>query len=373
MAQIVIQWLLGTVLFNRRKNKMKQPQETMKQQERSDAFRAFVEKAHGNFLIIVAQVDPDAIASAMGLAAIIRHLKEGSCHIRIAYAGKVGHPQNRALINKYNLSREMTPVSEIKMDEKTVIALVDSSSLDDARLPEDIRRREPDIVIDHHRDDARESTEHFRWVEEVGAASTLIVQLAQHLGVEMIGHLSMLLALGIYIDTKKLIAASPADRAAYGAMADLVSPHELMQLVNYSLSESYFENLEYALSHRTRSGGRVVVNAGAVKSEDGDDLSIIADEVLRCEGTVLVVVWGMFVRERRVRISARSSDPGIDLKQFLQERFGAASAGAKFTPDGRGEGGALVSFDLGVWMSEGVIAQAEALVDARIKELALGD
>ena len=52
----------------------------------------------GPFSIIIAQIDPDAIGSAFGFAELLKFLGQES---NIYYAGRVSHPQNEALCNKY--------------------------------------------------------------------------------------------------------------------------------------------------------------------------------------------------------------------------------------------------------------------------------
>lgn len=343
-----------------------------KTDERLKKLQALIEQSHGEFVIVVAQVDPDGVASAMGLAAILRSVRQGPCHVRIVYCGKISHPQNRAIFNKCNLGREMMPVQELQaLPQKSQVIFVDSSSLTDTRVPEHLALQRPAIIIDHHRGEPLpEGEQEWYWIEDVGAASTLIVELAERTKTDLGGHLPILLALGIYTDTKSMVAAGDRDRAAYSNMMERVDAHELNQLITYSFPESHFENLAYALSHTTMVGnGRLVANAGLMKSEDGDDLSIIADLLLRRDGVMLVVVWGIFPKEQKVRVSSRCKSLSTPLDQFLKDRFGKTSAGAKLAPDGRGEGGALVTLDLGNWISEGVLEQLETLVSARINEL----
>lgn len=336
-----------------------------------EEFRDLVQEGSGDLAILIGQIDPDALGAAFGLQEILESLRGVETgEIKIAYCGKVGHPQNRAIINRCNLRNKMIRVGELELAGADRMALVDSCSLQDSRFPEDMLPLRPIIVIDHHKSELENpEREHFYWVEELGAASTLIVELAQALDIEFSHDLNLLLSMGIYTDTKALVGASERDRQAYGTVTADLRAEEMNRLINYTLPGSYFGNLQRALDNMEEADGRLVAGVGQLKAEEGDDLSAIADELLRKSGVNLVVVWGIV--GKKVRISARSSDLSIPLDEFLESRFGKDSSGAKLTPDGRGEGGALVELDLGIWMSDSVQEQTEALVRTRMREMVL--
>ena len=325
--------------------------------------------------IFIAQVDPDAIGAAFGLAHIVDMLRAETdieAGVQILYGGEIGHPQNRTIINKYDLKRRIKPITEELLESldlnNNVIAIVDSSSISDARLSESTNIH-PQIVIDHHRDsDITELKDTFVWIEDVGSASTMITELLQELNVEFeeSAHVPMLLTLGIYTDTKKLVSASLRDRNAYSFVAKSISQVEYAQLINYPLPDSHFENLSCAIQRRKQATSQVLTNIGLVTPEERDDLSTIADYLLRMDGVSLVVVWGIV--DKTVHISARSTDITTPLDEFLRKRFGPSS-GAKFMSDGHSEGGARIKLDLGFWLSEATQDAVEEMVSRRLEEL----
>lgn len=333
--------------------------------------RSTIQGGSGDLAILIGQVDPDALGAAFGLQEILDQLRGAETgEIKIAYCGRVGHPQNRAIINRCNLRNKMIRIGELELAGADRTALVDSCSLNDTRFPESMLPLSPFLIVDHHRSELEaEEEENLYWVEEVGAASTLIIELADRLEVDLGHDLSLLLAMGIYTDTKALVGAGERDRRAYAQVTRELRPEEMNRLINYTLPGSYFSNFYRALSNMDEADGRLVAGVGQLKPEEGDDLSAIADALLRKSGVNLVVVWGIV--GKKVRVSARSSDLSIPLDEFLQSRFGKDSAGAKMTPDGRGEGGALVELDLGIWMSESVQEQTETLVGTRMREMVL--
>ncbi|SRR6056297_844769 len=344
-----------------------------------DDLKTVLEGVTGQLSIIIAQLDPDALASAMGLEYIVEQLTD--LEVQIYYFGNIGHPQNRCLINKYDLKRKIKPIEESDINNDSKIALVDSCDIRDGRLLDeksDIPL--PFIIIDHHRGEPNvsENEDNFVWIEDIGSASTMIVELLKVLDPNINDYLSSesgimlatMLTLGIYTDTNKLISSSQRDRKAYGFVTEFVSGAEISQLIDYPLSETYFKNLKTALNNYTRKGSRVIARVGTISGTTGDDLSTIADEFLRIQGVTLVVVWGII--EHKVRISARSRDLSIPLDDFLKKKFGKTS-GAKLAPNGRGEGGAIIDFNLGFWYSDNVKDEIESLATKRLQEVMFSD
>ena len=328
--------------------------------------------------VIITQFDPDAFASSLGLDLVLRELirrvneEKINSPIKIYYCGRIGMAQNRAILNTYDLGRIIKPVSEIKPDTLSATldtTLLDSSKVRDDRLPNNIKIK-PRIIVDHHEDsDITEQEDVFVWIEKVGATSTLIAELLKELDFkfsEENKHVAALLALGIYTDTKALAGASQRDRNAFGYVTNFVSESEFYQLVHYPLPESHFQNLSIALNNLVREGSRVVLGTDITDPDTADDLSSIADYLLRMRDVSLVAAWG--VVEAVIRLSVRNNDPGFSLTDFLQDRFG--TGGAKITPDGRGEGGALIELDIkDILMpetEEAVIALVKKWVEAKI-------
>ncbi len=92
-------------------------------------------------VIIYANPDPDALASALALKKIIE-TKNRMVHI--GYTGAIGRPENASMIRHLNIPA--FPVSEAEAAGADVIALVDAQPgfFGDFHLPHS------DIVIDHH-------------------------------------------------------------------------------------------------------------------------------------------------------------------------------------------------------------------------------
>lgn len=331
-------------------------------------------RLNGNVIILFTQVDPDAVGSAMGLSEIITDIAGAQLNwngtIILSYCGSVGHPQNNTLFNKYGLFEKFVPARDLNIGEDDIVMFVDSSSISDGRLPLELRGLDPVVVIDHHRgEDLPDVNDRFFWIEEVGAASTLVAELSQECGTQLSVSTINMMLLGIHTDTKDLTAASERDLSAYNMLKSQVdSSDELRSLINFSLPSSHFASLTHALNHKTRVANRVVANAGIIKPINGDVLSTIADDLLREEGVSLVIVWG-FVGDC-VRMSARSTDPSLSLNEFLKGRFDG-NGGAKFAPDGRSEGGVLIPLGIFAGSSPDVLQTHMNAYSERVNELVL--
>jgi len=170
-------------------------------------------------------------------------------------------------------------------------------------------------------------------------------------------YLATLLGLGIYTDTKSLIEASNRDRLAFSSLYPYIDLQNIKKIINYKLPRKYFMKLARSVDDMCHIGGRLVTGLGVINPEFADYLPFIADDLMRLENASLVIVWGIV--NKTVRICARFSDQGFPFVKFLTENFGAGNSGAKISPDGWGEGGAIINFDLGVFMDDDKEIQAK--------------
>jgi len=106
-----------------------------------ERLRALCDGAKDVCVIIYANPDPDALASALALKKILETNKRA---VHIGYTGAVGRPENASMIRQLKIPA--SPVSEEEAARAEVIAIVDSQPqfFSEFRLPR------CDIVIDHH-------------------------------------------------------------------------------------------------------------------------------------------------------------------------------------------------------------------------------
>ena len=110
-------------------------------QKKLERLREICNGAKNISVIIYANPDPDALASALALKKILETKKNT---VNIGYTGAIGRPENASMIRQLKIPA--FPVSEKEADESDIIALVDSQPhfFTDFSLPR------CDIVIDHH-------------------------------------------------------------------------------------------------------------------------------------------------------------------------------------------------------------------------------
>jgi len=333
--------------------------------------------AFGPFAIFIAQIDPDAIGSAFGMQEVLTQLGH-SAHIY--YQGRVGHPQNEALCQKLGLMSRMRPLLDAPIGEcPENIVLVDSSKAKDSRLPFLIA---PVIVVDHHeKSDIKDREDIFLWLDEsAGSASTMVAELLSAITTEsweFKPDLALMLTLGIYTDCKNNTRTGERDDLAYSWVKRYTSTTDFSALVNYKRQFSFLKHLSRAVAyvekHDTYRMGRILGGLGRIPEKCGDDLAMVADELLRTVGAPLAVTWAVVeVKDEvtkeitlKIRVCARSEDYTTPLGETLSDRFGDKS-GAKSLPDGSAEGGALFEFPgVGPWISD---AEMEQIVHRRIME-----
>jgi nanoRNase/pAp phosphatase (c-di-AMP/oligoRNAs hydrolase) len=108
---------------------------------RLEHLRKVCEGAKNVCVIIYANPDPDALASALALKKI---LETGERAVNIGYTGAIGRPENASMIRQLKIPA--FPLSEEEAARSDIIALVDSQP----QFFVDFHIPRCDIVIDHH-------------------------------------------------------------------------------------------------------------------------------------------------------------------------------------------------------------------------------
>lgn len=282
-----------------------------------------VVRAQGRLAILVAQVDPDGVGAALGLAEIARHL---GVEARAYYAGSFGHPQTLAMWEAFDLDGRVQRFAEF--DGVASVALVDSSKARDARFGN--AELDPVIIIDHHGDSLVDTRPgRFHYVRPMGASCTMVAELAHRLGVPLDRGLSTLLALGIHSDTSGFVypGTRPEDRHAYARLMDGGDQALLSRSSRFLMSERAYRVVQRFLTHRPMYGNVLLAYPPAPLNDgEGEYLAIAADFLAQHEDARLVLVIAAVGEQ--VRVSARTRDPGLPLAKILEQLFGP-TGGAK--------------------------------------------
>lgn len=306
------------------------------------AFFSEVVRAQGRLAILVAQVDPDGVGAALGLAEVARHLGvEARCY----YAGSFGHPQSVLLWQAFGLAERVRPIAEL--DPAWPVALVDSSKTVDPRFGD--RVIDPAVIIDHHGEMHDIGPGRFRYVEPGGSASALVAHIGARLGVTFDRDLSTLLALGIITDTDGLTYAGTrdVDRDMLAWVMRAGDQKLVSRVSRFPMTERACSILQRLLTHRSMYHGDILLSRppDALDASEGDYLALAADILVRHEQARLVIVVG--VVGDTIRVSARTREPELPLAKILVQLFGPGS-GAKEC-----SGGALLPLPDGLRAGEG--------------------
>lgn len=283
-----------------------------------------VVRAQGSLAILVAQVDPDGVGAALGLAEIVRAL---GVEATVYYAGAFGHPQTLALWDAFALDGRVRRFAEF--DGAAPVALVDSSKTRDARFGD--APLDPVVILDHHGDPCVDiGPGRFHYVRPMGASCTIVAEIASRLGVALDRDLSTLLALGIHSDTDGLTypGTRPPDRHVYARLMDDGDQEAVHRVSRFLMSERACSVVQRLLTHRAMYRGDVLLAypPAPLDAGEGEYLAVAADFLVRHEDARLVLVIAAVGDQ--VRVSARTREPMLPLGQILVQLFGPGS-GAK--------------------------------------------
>ena len=262
--------------------------------------------------------DPDAIASALGLARIAEAV---GVDADVCYGGEISHQENRALVNLLDLS--LRTVDGVDVDDFGGIALVDHSR---AGINDSLPEGTPvDVVIDHHPPRGPVDGTFVDVRPEAGSASTLIEEYLSRLGVEPNRALATALLYGIRVDTRDFTReVSARDFEAAAALTPHVDESTLERVESPSVSPETLRVFAAAIDQREVRGSTLATCVGEI--HDRDALSQAADRLLDLEGIDVTFVYGY--TDGVVHGSARARGTDVDVGELLRDALGqVGSAG----------------------------------------------
>jgi nanoRNase/pAp phosphatase (c-di-AMP/oligoRNAs hydrolase) len=258
--------------------------------------------------------DPDAIASAVGLAHLVAEVQGAKSHI--AYKGIVGRAENRALV-RY-LGHPLRRLAAADLARSWPIALVDTQpGAGNNALPPGSPAA---IVLDHHPWREATSTAAFADVRlGIGATSTIVVEYLREASVEPDAKLATALFYGIKSDTLGLIrGAGPADMAAYSYLQPRVEVEALLKIERAQVPAEYFQRLDATLHAARIYGGVVVSYVGPMRRPDL--AAEMADLLLRLKGVSWAICMGLY--RGKLILAMRTQSPRDGAGQIVQAMVG---------------------------------------------------
>lgn len=267
--------------------------------------------------------DPDAIASAAGLRALL----EDACSIPVVttFGGIIGRAENRSLMDGIGVAFERIEGFEFRQGDAFV--LVDAQpGGGNSVVPKEARLA---AVIDHH--PLRESPERAVYHdvrEHYGACSTMIVELMRAGDIEPDQSLATGLFYAIQSETQDLgREASSEDIAASIYLYPRTDPAALSRIRHARVPRGLFQALHDGLERAWRRGGVVCVPVGRLAYPDL--VAQIADFFLRVQDVDWVVAMGLHGDD--ILISVRADHPlanaGMKVRELVGRRGTAGGHG----------------------------------------------
>ena len=278
-------------------------------------------------LLVVAHdnPDPDAIASAFGLARVAESV---GVPADPCYGGEIAHQENRAMVNLLDLS--LRTFDEIDRDDYDGVALVDHSR---AGINDSLPEGHPvDIVVDHHPPRGPVVGSFVDIRPDVGATSTLIEEYLSRLGIEPDRELATALLYGIRIDTKDFTRlTSIPDFEAAASLSTHADESTLERVESPSVSSETFRVIARAIERRDVRGSTVASCVGEIS--DRDALAQASERLLDLDGITVTFVYGYM--DGVIYGSARARGADLDIGELLREALDPiGSAGGHATMAG---------------------------------------
>ncbi len=266
--------------------------------------------------------DPDAMASAAGLAFLLR--ERTGLEATLAYGGIIGRAENRAFVRLLKLP--MTPIARISPKEGTLWALVDTQPpTGNHSLPE---RAEVSVVIDHHPPRPGTETVPATLVGQgFGATSTIVSLLVRAAGLELPSNLATALFYGVKSDTRSLgREAGAADLEIYRWLFEHADATLVAEIEHPQVPISYFRAYHNAYEKARIRGNVITVDMGEVYMPD--IVPEIAERLLSLDGVKWSVAAG--IHDDEIYVSVRTNDRRMNagkLVRTILEALGGSAGG----------------------------------------------
>lgn len=255
--------------------------------------------------------DPDSIASAVGLTALLDH--RFGIEARVGYGGIIGRAENIAFVKVLKLP--VFPVSQIVFDEYDLIGLVDTQpSVGNHSLPP---RYRADIVVDHH--PLRESSLDAPFADvggDYGATSTMVLEYLRAARFETDTLLATALFYGVKADTRDLgRQTTPRDTDAYLWLVPKIDRTMLGRIEHPELPLRYFRLYHKAYERARIYGDAVITDLGEVYSPDM--VAEIAERMMFLEEMKWSLAYGSY--RSQLYFSLRTNDRRMNAGRLIRE------------------------------------------------------
>jgi nanoRNase/pAp phosphatase (c-di-AMP/oligoRNAs hydrolase) len=263
--------------------------------------------------------DPDALASSLAMAALLRAKLPGS-RVDVSIKGRIAGGINE---NFARLSRvQMVPWNDSALDDYDAIILLDvQTRFAYNPLPAGVM---PLAVIDHHRAPPGAPKAAYHDIRtNVGACGSIVFAYYMELELPITPLLAASLLYAIETDLSGA-AGTPneIDNIALSGLTLLADTHALYQMRYFDLSQSYFQAFFNGIGSAQVYGNCVIAHLDTIDTME--KAAVVADTLLRYDQADWALVTAVF--EHRLIISLRSGGdaptPAADMMKKLLKNLG---------------------------------------------------
>lgn len=287
---------------------------------RSDRFLATLAPFRRIVLASHINPDPDALASMLGLEALLIHRQPGK-PVVMTYDGIIARAENQAMVDLLDIP--LQPIDQVAFDPQTALVMVDTQPQTGRRNSELVT---PQAVLDHHETPGRLDGVLFRDIRpQLGATSTMVTGylLEQKLVPSTRVATALLYGIESEIDGYPR-EAGPSDDGALVWLFPRADKDLLARIRHPRLPHSYFATYQHALSNAFLYGEAIVAWCGRVPQPD--IVAELADFFIRFDRVAWALSVGMF--EDTLKLSLRSDHIGGHCGEVLRDVVdGSGTAG----------------------------------------------
>ena len=255
--------------------------------------------------------DPDALASMLGLQALIDATLPGK-RITLTMDGMIARAENQAMVDLIPVP--LIPVGQVPITAQTALVMVDTQPHTGRRASE---AATPLVVLDHHETGGLLDGVVFRDIRpQMGATSTIVTGYLLESNIPVAPRLATALLYGIESEVAGFPReAGPADDGALVWLFTRADKDLLAQIKNPKLPQSHFATVQHALANAFIYGNLILSWCGPVSQPD--IIAEMADFFIRFEQVQWVVCVGVY--DGLLKFSMRVSHLGGHAGEVLRD------------------------------------------------------
>ena len=276
----------------------------------SEKLRRFYDQFSGNdFVLVVINADPDAIASAM---AVSRLLWRKVSSVTISNVNEINRPDNLAMLRLLEVA--LVPIAEVNLDRFNRIVIVDSQP----DHSEHMAQLKPDVVIDHHPEIHSEAP--FSDIRSnYGATASIMTEYLRAARIKPSVKLATGLFHAIKTDTNDFKRQTLIeDIRAFQYVFRYANIHLARKIEQADLRLEFLKYFKNALQGMRLRKDRVFVHLGAVVNPD--ICVIIADFFMRINSVTWSIVSGSC--DKKLVVIFRNDGIRRNAGKVAKESFG---------------------------------------------------